>query len=68
MRYTDLKGAVARDDYVVDPKAVAEAMLQRSRPSIASALRAVRDLTDVHTHGSNARPSGRAAEADRHRC
>jgi hypothetical protein len=38
MRLQELKGALARDDYVVDPHAVAEAMLRRGRGSIAAAL------------------------------
>src|SRR3954451_9600171 len=38
MRLHELQGALARDDYVVDPQAVAEAMLRRGRGSIATAL------------------------------
>ena len=66
MRMDELKGAVARDDYVVDPKAVAEAMLQRGRGSIAAALRAA-GLNDVRTPGQSARRSGPGAGPDRHR-
>jgi hypothetical protein len=65
MRLNELKGALARDAYVVDPKAVAEAMLRRGRGSIATALRAA-DLTDARTHGLSARPSDRAAGPDRY--
>lgn len=60
MRLEELKGALARDDYVVDPKAVAEAMLRRGRGSIASALR-VPDLNGGRTPGRSARPGDRAA-------
>jgi hypothetical protein len=59
----ELKGAVARDDYVVDPKAVAEAMLQRGRGSIAAALHAA-DLTDARTRGPGARRFGPATGRD----
>jgi hypothetical protein len=64
MRMDELKGALARDDYVVDPKAVAEAMLRRGRGSIAAALRAA-ELTDGRTRGPSARRPGRAAAPDR---
>jgi hypothetical protein len=66
MRLHELKGAVARDDYVVDPQAVAEAMLRRGRGSIASALRP-RGLTDARTPGRTAPPSGPGARHDRYR-
>jgi hypothetical protein len=66
MRMDELKGALARDDYTVDPKAVAEAMLRRGRGSIASALRAA-DLTDGRSPGPNALPSDRAAGREPHR-
>jgi hypothetical protein len=66
MRMDELKGAVARDAYVVDPKAVAEAMLRRGRASIASALRGA-DLTDGRTPGPSARRSDRAGGHERHR-
>jgi hypothetical protein len=59
MRLQDLKGAVARDAYVVDPEAVAEAMLQRGRGSIAAVLGAP-DLTGARTPGPTAHPSGPA--------
>ena len=62
----ELKGAVARDDYVVDPKAVAEAMLRRGRGSIATALR-VADLNDGRSPGWGARPRGPAGGRERHR-
>jgi hypothetical protein len=57
MRLQDLKGAVARDDYVVDPQAVAEAMLRRGRRAIASAIRAP-DAGGARIRGWDARPSG----------
>jgi hypothetical protein len=60
MRMDELKGALARDDYVVDPKAVAEAMLRRGRGSIAAALHAA-DLTDARSRGPSARRHGPAA-------
>jgi len=56
MRLDELKGALARDDYVVDPQAVAEAMLRRGRGSIAAALRAT-DVTDARSRAGDARPS-----------
>jgi hypothetical protein len=37
MHVESLKARVARDDYVVDPEAVAEAMLRRTIPRRASA-------------------------------
>jgi hypothetical protein len=58
MHISELKGALARDAYVVDPQAVAEAMLRRGRRSIAWALAPV--VTDARTPGSTARPSGPA--------
>jgi hypothetical protein len=64
MRLQDLKGALARDAYVVDPQAVAEAMLLRGRDSIASALRAA-DLTDVRSREATAPPSDPAAGHER---
>ncbi len=66
MRLHELKGAVARDDYVVDPQAVAEAMLRRGRGSIAGALR-TRDVTDGRTRGQSAPPSDPGARRDRYR-
>jgi hypothetical protein len=66
MRLHELKGAVARDDYVVDPQAVAEAMLRRGRGSIATALRG-HDLTDGRTRARSAPPSDPAARRDRYR-
>ena len=66
MRLQDLKGAVARDDYVVDPQAVAEAMLRRGRGAIASAIRA-HDVTGGRTRGWNARRSDPQAGPDRYR-
>ena len=66
MRLNELKGALASDAYVVDPKAVAEAMLLRGRGSIATALRAA-DLNDARTPGLNAHPSDHAAGPDRYR-
>ena len=56
MRLQDLKGAVARDDYVIDPQAVAEAMLRRGRSAIASAIRA-HDVSGARIPGCGARPS-----------
>jgi hypothetical protein len=52
MRLQELKGALARDDYVVDPQAVAEAMLRRGRGAIAAAPDAPRS---AHERG-HARP------------
>ena len=66
MRLNELKGALARDDYVVDPEAVAEAMLRRGRGSIAGALCAL-DVTDVRSLERPAHPSDPAARHDRHR-
>ena len=66
MRLNELKGALARDDYVVDPQAVAEAMLRRGRGSIATALRGP-DLTDGRTRARSAPPSDLAARRDRYR-
>ena len=66
MRLHDLKGALARDDYVVDPQAVAEAMLRRGRGSIAAALRAP-GVTDGRSRGWTAPPSDREAGRDRRR-
>ena len=66
MRLHELKGAVARDDYVVDPQAVAEAMLRRGRGSIAGALR-TRVVTDGRTPGRSAPPSDPGARHDRYR-
>jgi hypothetical protein len=66
MRMDELKGAVARDDYKVDPKAVAEAMLRRGRVSVAWALGAA-DLTDARIPGPSAHRSDRAAGHDRPR-
>ena len=66
MRLHDLKGAVARDDYVVDPQAVAEAMLRRGRRAIASAIRA-HELSGGHTPARHARPSDPQAGPERYR-
>jgi hypothetical protein len=66
MRLHELKGAVARDDYVVDPQAVAEAMLRRGRGSIATAPRR-HDITDGRSPARPALPSDRAARHDRYR-
>jgi hypothetical protein len=66
MRLQDLKGAVARDDYVVDPQAVAEAMLRRGRSAIASAIRAG-DITGVRSPGFGAHPSDRQDGRERRR-
>ena len=66
MRLHELKGALARDDYVVDPQAVAEAMLRRGRGSIATALRG-HGLTGGRSPARPAPPSDRAARHDRHR-
>ena len=66
MRLHELKDALARDDYVVDPQAVAEAMLRRGRGSIATALRG-HDLTDGRTRARSAPPSDPAARRDRYR-
>jgi hypothetical protein len=66
MRMDELKGALARDDYVVDPQAVAEAMLRRGRGSIAGALRA-RGVSDARSPGRSAPPSDPEARRDRYR-
>jgi hypothetical protein len=66
MQIQELKGALARDAYVVDPQAVAEAMLRRGRRSIAWAL-AAPIVTDGRTPGSTARPSDPEAGRGRHR-
>jgi hypothetical protein len=66
MRLHELKGALARDDYVVDPQAVAEAMLRRGRGSIAAALRG-HGLIGGRSPARPALPSDRAARHDRHR-
>ena len=66
MHIQELKGALARDAYVVDPKAVAEAMLRRGRRSIAGAL-AAPAIIDGRTPGSTAHPSDPAAGPERHR-
>ena len=66
MRLHDLKGAVARDDYVVDPQAVAEAMLRRGRGAIASAIRA-HDVSGGRIPARHARPSGPQAGHERYR-
>jgi hypothetical protein len=66
MRLHELKGALARDDYVVDPQAVAEAMLRRGRGSIATALRG-HGLTGGRSPARTALPSDRAGRHDRHR-
>ena len=65
MQLNELKGALARDAYTVDPKAVAEAMLTRGRGSIAAALLAA-DVNDARTRGLSARPSDHAAGRDLH--
>jgi hypothetical protein len=65
MHIQELKGALARDAYVVDPQAVAEAMLRRGRRSIAWALAA--PVTDGRTPGPTAHPSDPAAGPERHR-
>ena len=62
MRLDELKGALARDDYVVNPQAVAEAMLRRGRGSIATALRDP-GLTGAR---SLARPAPRSDPAGQH--
>ena len=64
MQMDELKGALARDDYTVDPAAVAEAMLTRGRRSIAAALRAA-DLTDARIHVPTALRSDPAAGRNR---
>ncbi len=66
MRLHELKGALARDDYVVDPYAVAEAMLRRGRGSIATALRG-HDLTGGRTPSRSAPQSRPAGRHDRYR-
>jgi hypothetical protein len=67
MRLHDLKGAVARDDYVVDPQAVAEAMLRRGRGAIASAIRAPHEVSGGRTPARHARRSGPQAGPERYR-
>ena len=65
MRLHELKGALARDDYVVDPQAVAEAMLRRGRGSIATGpARRPTSAMDVAPRGA-APPSDPAAGPDR---
>jgi hypothetical protein len=64
MHIEELKGRVARRDYVVDPSAVAEAMLRRGRGAVAAALLAHR-VTGGHTPASVAHLSGRAGELRR---
>lgn len=66
MRLNELKGALARDDYTVDPQAVAEAMLRRGRDSIATALRG-HDLSGGRTPARPAPPSDPAARHGRYR-
>ena len=66
MRLNELKGALARDDYVVDPQAVAEAMLRRGRGSIATALRG-HGLTGGRSPARPAPPSDRSGRHGRYR-
>ena len=66
MRLNELKGALARDDYVVNPQAVAEAMLRRGRGSIATALRDP-GLTGGRSLARPAPPSDPAGQHDRYR-
>ena len=66
MRLNELKGALARDDYVVDPQAVAEAMLRRGRGSIATALRGP-DLIGGRSPARPAPPCDPATRHDRYR-
>jgi Anti-sigma-28 factor, FlgM len=61
MRVNELKGAVARDDYVVDPEAVAEALLRRGRHALAAALIAPGAFSGGRSRAGGARPTGRAS-------
>jgi hypothetical protein len=64
MQIEELKGQVARQAYVVDPSAVAEAMLRRGRGAIAAAMLA-HGVTGARNPAMTAHLSGRAGELRR---